>query len=190
MLEALPRREAGSTKFDGGSVLVCGGSTGLTGAPSLAAEGAMRAGAGYVTALVAASLHLVFELRRAEMMSVPLPDDGGSLVPEALDVVLERCERADALVLGPGLGRADGAAAFARELAAARAAAVAARRRRAERARQRRLRCARGAQRPDGPDAARRRAGAAARRVERRGPCAAARLRARGGRGAPEPSSC
>ena len=118
VLAGLPERGAEATKFDGGSVLVCGGSLGLTGAPSMAAEGAARAGAGYVTALVPASLNLVFELRDAEVMSVPLADDGGSFVPDALAEALARCEHADALVLGPGLGRAEGAAAFARELAA------------------------------------------------------------------------
>ena len=39
-----------------GAVLVCGGSPGLTGAPCLAGEAALRAGAGYVTALIPASL--------------------------------------------------------------------------------------------------------------------------------------
>jgi ADP-dependent NAD(P)H-hydrate dehydratase / NAD(P)H-hydrate epimerase len=98
-------------------VLVCGGSLGLTGAPSLAAEAAARTGAGYVTALVPASLNLVFELRDAEVMSVPLADEDGALAPQAQDAALARCARADALVLGPGLGRTDGAASFARELA-------------------------------------------------------------------------
>jgi ADP-dependent NAD(P)H-hydrate dehydratase / NAD(P)H-hydrate epimerase len=118
VLDALPRRTPGATKFDAGSVLVCGGSTGLTGAPSMAAEGAMRAGAGYVTVLVPASLNLVFEQRSMEVMSVPLPDEDGSLTPAALDAALERCTRADALVLGPGLGRDDGALQLARALAA------------------------------------------------------------------------
>ncbi|MGN6187997.1 MAG: NAD(P)H-hydrate dehydratase [Conexibacter sp.] len=113
----LPERDAHATKFDGGNVLVCGGSLGLTGAPSMAAAGAARAGAGYVTALVPASLNLVFELRDMEVMSVPLLDSDGALAPGAAEQALARCERADALVLGPGLGRGDGAAAFARELA-------------------------------------------------------------------------
>jgi len=117
VLAALPERDAQATKFDGGSVLVCGGSVGLTGAPSMAAEGAARAGAGYVTALVPASLNLVFELRDAEVMSVPLSDAEGAFTPEAVEPALARCERAGALVLGPGLGRSEGAAAFARELA-------------------------------------------------------------------------
>jgi ADP-dependent NAD(P)H-hydrate dehydratase / NAD(P)H-hydrate epimerase len=50
-------------------------------------------------------------------MSVPLADEGGAFAANALDAALARCDRADALVLGPGLGRAEGAAAFARELA-------------------------------------------------------------------------
>lgn len=119
VLAELPSRDAGSTKFDGGNVLVCGGSTGLSGAPRLAATAAARAGAGYVTALVPASINLVFELAVAEVMSVPLPDAHGALVPAAAGPALERAGRAGALVLGPGLGRGEGAAAFARELAAA-----------------------------------------------------------------------
>ena len=39
----------------------------------------MRAGAGYVTALIPASLNIVFEQRLVEVMSVPLPDTDGSL---------------------------------------------------------------------------------------------------------------
>jgi len=83
----------------------------------MAAEGAARAGAGYVTALVPESLNLVFELRDAEVMSVPLADVEGAFAPAALEAALARCERADALVLGPGIGRDAGAATFARELA-------------------------------------------------------------------------
>ena len=118
VLAGLPARDAAATKFSGGSVLVCGGSTGLTGAASMAAMGAARAGAGYMTVLVPASLNVVFELRDAEVMSVPLPDDDGALTPAAVAVALERCERADALVLGPGLGRSECATRFARQLAA------------------------------------------------------------------------
>ncbi|HEY1591671.1 MAG TPA: NAD(P)H-hydrate dehydratase [Solirubrobacteraceae bacterium] len=114
---AIPRRGRESTKFAAGSVLVCGGSLGLTGAPSMASEAAMRAGAGYVTAFVPASLNLIFESRLLEPMTVPLPDDGGSLTPAGADAVLERVERSDALVLGPGIGRTDGAFELARRLA-------------------------------------------------------------------------
>jgi ADP-dependent NAD(P)H-hydrate dehydratase / NAD(P)H-hydrate epimerase len=113
----VPRRGRASTKFAAGSVLVCGGSRGLTGAPCMASESAMRAGAGYVTACVPASLNVIFESQLLEVMTVPLPDDDGSLEPFGVEQVLERAERVDALVLGPGLGRTPGALEFARQLA-------------------------------------------------------------------------
>ncbi len=119
VVDGIPRRGASSTKFAAGSVLVCGGSLGLTGAPSMASESAMRAGAGYVTALVPASLGLIFGVRLLEVMSVPLPDVDGSFSPGGVERVLARAERADAIVLGPGLGRAAGAFEFARAVARA-----------------------------------------------------------------------
>jgi hydroxyethylthiazole kinase-like uncharacterized protein yjeF len=117
VIDGIPRRGHESTKFAAGNVLVCGGSTGLTGAPSMASEAAMRAGAGYVTALVPGSLNPIFEVRLLEVMSVPLPDDSGSLTHDAIQQVIERCERADSLVLGPGLGRTDETLEVARRIA-------------------------------------------------------------------------
>jgi ADP-dependent NAD(P)H-hydrate dehydratase / NAD(P)H-hydrate epimerase len=119
VLDGVPHRAHDATKFAAGALMVCGGSTGLTGAPCMAAEAAMRAGAGYVTALVPGSLNLVFEQRLLEVMSVPLPDKDGTLTQPALEVALERTERADALVLGPGLGRKPGTFKLVRKLAAA-----------------------------------------------------------------------
>jgi len=117
--DAVPRRGRKSTKFAAGSVLVCGGSTGLTGAPCLASESAMRAGAGYVIAFVPGSLNAIFEGRLLEVMTSTMPDEHGSLTPEGADRVLERAARADSLVLGPGLGRRPGAVELARQLARA-----------------------------------------------------------------------
>jgi hydroxyethylthiazole kinase-like uncharacterized protein yjeF len=117
VVDLIPRRGRESTKFAAGSVLVCGGSRGLTGAPCLASESAMRAGAGYVTAFVPASLNLVFETRLLEVMTAPLPDSDGSLEAAGVPQVVERAERADAFVLGPGLGRSAGALEFARTAA-------------------------------------------------------------------------
>ncbi len=118
VLDAVPRRGRDSTKFSAGQVLVCGGSRGLTGAPCMASEAAMRAGAGYVTALVPGSLDAIFEARLLEVMSVALPDADGALIEAAREEVLERAGRADAVVLGPGLGRAEETFELARGLAA------------------------------------------------------------------------
>jgi hydroxyethylthiazole kinase-like uncharacterized protein yjeF len=117
VLDEVPRRGRESTKFAAGAVLVCGGSLGLTGAPCLASESAQRAGAGYVTALIPASLNLVFEQRLLEAMSVPLPDEDGALQPAALDTILSRCARAGALTLGPGIGRAEATQELVRAVA-------------------------------------------------------------------------
>lgn len=118
VLDLIPSRHAGSTKFSEGAVLVAGGSTGLTGAPSLAAMAAARAGAGYVTACVPASLNAIFELRLLEAMTVALPDENGTLTPDGVETVAELAGRAQALVLGPGLGKEEKATLFARALAA------------------------------------------------------------------------
>ncbi len=118
VLEQLPRRRASSTKFSSGHVLVVGGSRGLTGAPRMAAEASMRAGAGYVTACVPVSMQgILAGAGTPELMTRGLPDADGSLTAEGVNEVLEASARGGALALGPGLGRHDGAAAFARALA-------------------------------------------------------------------------
>jgi ADP-dependent NAD(P)H-hydrate dehydratase / NAD(P)H-hydrate epimerase len=115
-LRDMPRRTAASTKFSSGNVFVIGGSSGLTGAPTMAALAAMRAGAGYVTVAAPRSLEQTFSVRLLEAMMVGLPEDQGTLIAEAVEPALRAIRRADAVVLGPGLGRTPGAQAFAREM--------------------------------------------------------------------------
>jgi NAD(P)H-hydrate epimerase len=116
----LPRREPTGTKFSSGHVLVAGGSRGLSGAPAMAALASMRAGAGYVTACVPASLQAILAgAGTPELMTRALSEQDGALTPEAVAEVLEAAQRGGALILGPGLGRSDGAGDFARELARA-----------------------------------------------------------------------
>ena len=115
VLDQIPRRGVGSTKFSSGRVLVAGGSSGLTGAPCLAALAAARAGAGYVTVCVPASLSAIFESRLLEPMTIALPDADGSHTPEGVAALAQAAgARGGALVLGPGLGRSEAAFAFAR----------------------------------------------------------------------------
>jgi ADP-dependent NAD(P)H-hydrate dehydratase / NAD(P)H-hydrate epimerase len=115
VLELIPRRGVHSTKFSSGRVLVAGGSPGLTGAPCLAALAAARAGAGYVTVCVPASISLVFETRLLEAMTIALPDEHGEHSGAGVAALAQAAAaRGGALVLGPGLGRGAGAAAFAR----------------------------------------------------------------------------
>ena len=112
ILELVPRRREQDNKYSAGSVLVVGGSTGLTGAPSLTAQAALRAGAGVVTACVPASLNAVFEQRLLEVMTRPCPDENGTMTRDAADTILAAAERAGAVALGPGLGRTEAAQAL------------------------------------------------------------------------------
>ena len=83
----------------------------------MAALSAQRAGGGYVQVAVPAPAQPAIDLRLMEGMSRGLPDRDGGHTPEGAEAVEEMAERAGAVVLGPGLGRADGAAGFAREVA-------------------------------------------------------------------------
>jgi NAD(P)H-hydrate epimerase len=115
---SLPRRTPTWTKFDSGQVLVVGGSRGLSGAPAMAARASMRAGAGYVTACVPASLQPVLASDGTpELMTRAMPeDDAGGLAPEALDPILQAAARGGAIALGPGLGRSEGSFELVRQL--------------------------------------------------------------------------
>ena len=116
--DEIPRRGAASTKFSAGSVLVVGGSRGLTGAPVLASMAAARAGAGYVTVAAPASVAPALAAKLLEVMTFELPDEPDTGPRRgASRLAVERAARADALVLGPGLGRLPAAAKFARDVA-------------------------------------------------------------------------
>ena len=104
VLELVPRKHATDTKYSAGSVLVVGGSPGMSGAVCLAAKAAYRADAGYV----AVATH---------PQSLPLVE---ALVLEAvkapLDEVDRLAERARAVAVGPGLGRGEEEHALVRRL--------------------------------------------------------------------------
>jgi ADP-dependent NAD(P)H-hydrate dehydratase / NAD(P)H-hydrate epimerase len=119
VLDLYPRRGRSGSKFDSGVVVVVGGAVGLTGAPTMAARSASRAGAGYVQVAVPEPVQPSVDLRLLEQMSRGLPDDDGFHTAAGVGDVEEMTERAGAVVLGPGLGRAEGAQEFARGVAVA-----------------------------------------------------------------------
>jgi NAD(P)H-hydrate epimerase len=100
----IPQRARGGNKYKSGSVLVVGGQPGMTGAACLSAEAAFRADAGYVAVCAPRESLPVIEARVLEAVKRPL------------DEVFEATERAGALALGPGLGRADERKALVRRL--------------------------------------------------------------------------
>jgi hydroxyethylthiazole kinase-like uncharacterized protein yjeF len=118
VLDLLPRRGGSSTKFVSGHVLLAGGSRGLTGAPRMAAEASMRAGAGYVTACIPGSLQGIFAAGGTpEIMTRGMPDEDGALTVDGVTEILDASARGGALALGPGLGRDPRSFDFARALA-------------------------------------------------------------------------
>jgi len=116
VLELLPRRGAESNKFTSGRVSIVGGSRGLTGAVCLAAEAAIRSGAGYATAAVPAGLEPIFEVKLTETMTLGCGEDPAHLGPSALEAAASHCESAAAVVIGSGLGREQAAADFLRAM--------------------------------------------------------------------------
>src|ERR671934_182354 len=108
IIERIPRKRPDQNKYSAGTVLVVGGSRGLTGAPCLAAEAAFRADAGYVAVAVPDSTLPVFEQRLLEAVKLGCPEEDGRISPRAIDPIVEFAAKAGAVALGPGLGRGDG----------------------------------------------------------------------------------
>ncbi|MFP4136158.1 MAG: NAD(P)H-hydrate dehydratase [Candidatus Acetothermia bacterium] len=113
--DLLPERPSVSHKGSFGSLLVVGGSRGMSGAPMLAARGGLRSGAGLVFLAGPESLKDVFETNLQEVLTVPVPDREGSIGPEALDYLLDAAEGKEGLAVGPGIGRIKGAARTVRK---------------------------------------------------------------------------
>ena len=110
-MDALPPLCPDMHKGTAGRVLIAGGSPGLTGAPHLAALGALRSGAGLVTVACPAGLADAIKAGSPDIMTLPL-GQGTQWTPDMTEKLLERAEHTDALVIGPGLGRGSGATRF------------------------------------------------------------------------------
>lgn len=95
----LPPRDPGGHKGTFGRVYVYGGCVGYTGAPVYAGEAAVRTGSGLVFVGVPGEVYPIVAARCDAAMAHPLPEDYGQL--------LERMEACDAVLIGPGLGRAE-----------------------------------------------------------------------------------
>jgi len=117
VLELVPSRGRAASKFDSGAVVIAGGMRGLSGAPTMTALAAMRTGAGYVQLAVPESTQTVFALKLLEAMTIGQPEADGAHTEAGADGVAELAERAGAVVVGPGIGRSEGATAFARAVA-------------------------------------------------------------------------
>ena len=120
--DLLPSRDPRAHKGTAGRVLVVGGSPGLTGAVTLAARAATRSGAGYVQCAIPESLDSVLAIKLTTQMTLPAPQTRErTLAASALAPITRWAERADSVLVGPGLSRDAASAELARALVAARA---------------------------------------------------------------------
>lgn len=107
-------RSRGTHKGDCGNVLVVGGDVGYGGAALLAAEAALRMGAGTVR-LVTRSQHVAAALARCpEIMVRALDESSGS----ASEQLLALLQRASVVVIGPGLGNSSWSRSLLRQVLA------------------------------------------------------------------------
>lgn len=102
----LPELPLNLHKGAAGRAYLLAGSRGLSGAAVLAAKAALRSGAGLVETGLPAELDVIYSTAALEPLSHPLPQtEAGCLGPEALKYVKPKFAAADALGVGPGLGR-------------------------------------------------------------------------------------
>lgn len=108
VMSRLPKRSPEAHKGDFGRILLLCGSVGYTGAAELAANAAMRCGAGLVYVGVPEAVYPIVAGKLTEPMVFPLPAESGMLSEAAIPAVLERMESMDAVLIGPGLGQSVG----------------------------------------------------------------------------------
>jgi NAD(P)H-hydrate epimerase len=102
----LPQRDPSAHKKSAGWVVVLAGSEAMRGAPLLTCRAAMRMGAGYVTLATTRSVRDAATSALPELLCERVSDED-VLGPEALDRIDHLLDRADALAIGPGLGRGE-----------------------------------------------------------------------------------
>jgi ADP-dependent NAD(P)H-hydrate dehydratase len=105
-----PPRDSRASKRDFGRVVVIGGSVGMAGAPALSAMAALRSGAGLVELVVPDSVVTIAAGFDPCVMTrgISASADGGFAETAGAEIA-GSLARADAIAVGPGIGRAAGA---------------------------------------------------------------------------------
>lgn len=105
VLNILPERKPEIHKGDCGNILLLCGSRGYTGAPALAAMGALRCGAGLVYMAVPESIYPIIAGKLLEPIVLPMPDNDGKFSEDCIPVIEKYIDRMDAVLIGPGMGQ-------------------------------------------------------------------------------------
>lgn len=113
-IESIPKlsaRRDDAHKGDFGRVLIVGGSVGMVGAPALAANAALRGGAGLVKIACPDCCQQATAGLAPCATSAPLPsNEDGSISAEAMGLLSGLADEHDVLAIGPGIGQASGVA--------------------------------------------------------------------------------
>ncbi len=110
----LPKRPRSAHKGTFGRALVVAGSVNYVGAAALAGAAAVRVGTGLVTMALPTPIQAAVAAHLAEATYLLLPHDLGVINEEAVDILWDRMNEYEALLLGPGLTQETEAAAFVR----------------------------------------------------------------------------
>ncbi len=111
----LPQTSVTAHKSELGKLCVIAGSVGMTGAATLCCEGALKSGCGLITLFTPENLNEIYEVKLTEAMTKHLPGEDfirADKLLEKSDMLLS----ANAVVIGPGLGRKCDAAEIIRFL--------------------------------------------------------------------------
>jgi NAD(P)H-hydrate epimerase len=111
-----PRRGRATHKGNYGHLLVIGGSHGLSGAPALAAMGALRGGTGLVSAAVPADGMAALAALAPSAMAYRVRDEAGGLTPATLAEAVWDFSPFDVVLAGPGLSRREGTRGIVHDL--------------------------------------------------------------------------
>jgi NAD(P)H-hydrate epimerase len=101
----VPRTREPAHKYSAGAVMVVAGSRAMTGAAVMSVRGAERAGCGITFLATSAGAAPAVDIALTETIVYGVREgESGSMAAGAAEEILERSERATALVVGPGIG--------------------------------------------------------------------------------------
>lgn len=118
LLDDWPLPEPSGSKYSRGQALVVGGARGTPGGVLLAGRAALRTGAGRLSVAVAQSVaqHVAVALPECGARGLAEDEDGSVTGEGAGQALASELERADAVLVGPGLDDAEGTARLLDEL--------------------------------------------------------------------------
>jgi len=114
----LPQRSLFAHKYSVGMALIVAGSSGLTGAATLASMAAEQSGTGAVVCAAPEDIQPILAAKMTEVMTMGIPSSkNGIEAQNALEILAPRLQKARALLIGCGMGQLPETQSFIRTLA-------------------------------------------------------------------------